>query len=177
MQVRRVVTGQTEAGTSVFVSDEQLEPITLSLLPGAEFHRIWGSDEVVTLPTDGAAPPAHSYFPSTQGFRFGVFTLGPDSVTMTENLEMGAALAELDEKLPGMAEMMEPNNPGMHRTDTVDFVLVLSGEVSLELDDGKQVHLRAGDCVVQNGARHAWRNRSSAPCVMAVALVGAQRTA
>jgi quercetin dioxygenase-like cupin family protein len=52
---------------------------------------------------------------------------------------------------------------------------VLSGEVWLELDDGAEVHLQPGDCVIQNGTRHAWRNRSQQPCVIAVALVGAVR--
>ena len=84
-------------------------------------------------------------------------------------------MAEMNEKLPGMMNVMEPDNPGMHRTDTVDYIVVLSGEVSLELDDGETVHLSAGDCVVQNGTRHAWRNTSGATCVMAVALVGAHR--
>jgi len=70
---------------------------------------------------------------------------------------------------------MEPDNPGMHTTDTVDFDYIISGEVWLELDDGQQVHLQAGDCVIQNGARHAWRNKSSEPCVVAVAIVGARR--
>jgi hypothetical protein len=47
--------------------------------------------------------------------------------------------------------------------------------VWLELDTGAQVHRRAGDCVVQNGTRHAWRNKSSAPCVLAFAIIGGQR--
>jgi len=63
----------------------------------------------------------------------------------------------------------------MHTTDTVDLDVIVSGEVYLELDDGKEVLLKAGDCVVQNGTRHAWRNRSSQHCVIAVALVGARR--
>jgi quercetin dioxygenase-like cupin family protein len=70
---------------------------------------------------------------------------------------------------------MEPDHPGMHTTDTVDFDVVVSGEVYLELDDGAEVLLKAGDCVIQNGTRHAWRNRSSQPCVNAVAFVSAQR--
>jgi mannose-6-phosphate isomerase-like protein (cupin superfamily) len=176
MRVRRVVTGQTETGKSVFVSDEQVEPVTLQLLPGAEFHRIWASDGPVALPTDGAAPPAHGYFPAAGGFRFAFFTLGPDSVTTPADLDIPAALRELAEKLPGLGEAMEPDNPGMHTTDTVDFDLVVSGEVSLELDDGAEVHLRPGDCVVQNGTRHRWRNRSSEPCVIAVALLGMTRS-
>ena len=70
---------------------------------------------------------------------------------------------------------MEPENPGMHTTDTVDIDVVISGEVDLELDDGSEVHLKAGDCVIQNGTRHAWRNRSDKPAVLFVTLLGAER--
>jgi len=175
MNVRRVVTGQRADGTSVFVSDEQVEPVTVSLLPGAAFHQLWASDTMVQLPTDGTAPDAPRYFPPAAGFRFGVFTLGPDTVAAPESIDFGAALAEVAQKLPGLADSLEPAAPGMHTTDTVDYDFVLSGEVWLELDAGAQVLLRAGDCVVQNGTRHAWRNKSSAPCVLAFALVGAQR--
>jgi quercetin dioxygenase-like cupin family protein len=77
--------------------------------------------------------------------------------------------------LPGMAAHMEPDHPGMHTTDTVDYEYVVSGEIDLELDDGATVHLVAGDTVVQNGTRHAWRNRGTEPCTMVVVLVGAHR--
>lgn len=76
MRVRRVVTGQTEGGKSVFVSDEEVEPTTVSLLPGAEFHRIWGADAPVALPTDGARPAAPQYFPPAAGFRFAFLHAG-----------------------------------------------------------------------------------------------------
>jgi mannose-6-phosphate isomerase-like protein (cupin superfamily) len=75
-----------------------------------------------------------------------------------------------------MLDVLEPDAPGMHMTDTVDFVVVLSGEAVLELDDGAEVTVRAGDCIVQNGTRHRWHNRTKTPCVTAVALVGAART-
>ncbi len=84
-------------------------------------------------------------------------------------------IEEFQQKLPGMLEVMELDHPGMHTTDTVDFDVVLSGEVYLELDNGAEAHLKAGDCVVQNGTRHAWHNRSSEKCVIAVALIGAER--
>jgi mannose-6-phosphate isomerase-like protein (cupin superfamily) len=74
-----------------------------------------------------------------------------------------------------MMDHMEPDHPGMHTTDTVDLDLMLSGEMFLELDDGAEVHLRPGDCVIQNGTRHAWHNRGSEPCTMLSILVGAQR--
>jgi len=177
MAMRCVVTGQTADGTSVVVADDQVEPISVSLLPGTEFHRLWGADTPPTLPTDGTATAQHGYFPPPGGYRFGFFTLGPDSVAMPEDLDVEAALVELGTKLPGLAEVMEPDHPGMHTTDTVDLDLVVSGEVWLELDHGEEVHLRAGDCVVQNGTRHAWHNRTSEPAVIFVTLLGAPRSA
>ena len=64
----------------------------------------------------------------------------------------------------------------MHTTDTIDFVVVLSGEVWLELDGGQQTLVGPGDAVVQNGTRHAWRNKTESPREMAVALIGATRS-
>src|SRR5579864_7385786 len=128
MRVRRVVTGRNAQGTSVFVSDEEVEPITVDILPGTEFHQLWSADETVDLPSDGSRPAWSGYFPPAGGFRFGFFTLGPDSVALPEDLDVGAALAELGEKLPGLADVLEPDHPGMHTTDTVDFDLVISGE-------------------------------------------------
>ena len=176
MNIRCVVTGQTGQGKSVFVHDAPIEPITLSLLPGFEFHRLWGSESVPNLPSDGTAPPHSRYFPPQGGFRFGFFTIPPEAGVAAEPAQLALSLAELQQKLPGMAEVLEMDNPGMHTTDTVDFDVILSGEIYLELDDGAEVLLKAGDCVVQNGTRHAWRNRSSENCVIAVTLLGAARS-
>ncbi len=173
--MRRVVTGQTDSGKSVFVSDEEMEPITLSV-PGPEFVRVWGGDETTSLPTAGAPPAATTFFPPARGYRFVFVTIPPEGAgTVPEDLDFEKFMAEINEKLPGMLEHNELDNPGMHTTDTVDLDLVLSGEMDLELDDGAEVHLRPGDCVVQNGTRHAWRNRTSEPCTMLSILVGAQR--
>jgi mannose-6-phosphate isomerase-like protein (cupin superfamily) len=175
MAMRCVVTGQEKNGRSVFVSDTHVEPIAVSLLPGTEFHQLWGSDSAPSLPSDGQSPERRGYFPPAGGYRFGFFTLGPDSVAMPEDLDLEAALTELGTKLPGLADVMEPDHPGMHTTDTVDIDLVISGEVWLELDDGKEVHLKVGDSVIQNGTRHAWHNRTSEPAVLFVTLLGAAR--
>ncbi len=175
MQVRRVVTGHTPDGKATIVSDTKVESITVDLAPGMELHRLWGADETVMFPDDGSSRPYSTYFPPVGGFRFGLFTVPPESETIPEDLDLEAALAEMEEKLPGMVGHMEPDNPGMHTTDTIDFEYVISGEVWLELDDGEEVHLRAGDTVVQNGTRHAWRNKSSEPCRMVVCLIGANR--
>jgi mannose-6-phosphate isomerase-like protein (cupin superfamily) len=174
--MRCVVTGQEHDGKSVIVTDEQVEPITVSLLPGLAFHRLWGADSPPTLPATGEALDQSDFFPPPGGYRFGFFTLGPESVTLPEDLDFDAAFAELRAKLPGLAEAMEPDRPGMHTTDTVDLDLVISGQVWLELDDGVEVHLHAGDAVVQNGTRHAWHNRGSEPAVLFTTLLGARRT-
>jgi hypothetical protein len=173
--MRRVVTGQDAAGRSVFVSDTEVEPVRLSLLPGAEFHRLWGSDTPPVLPADGLAAVPDGYFPPPGGYRFGFFTLTPSSMTLPEGLDIRAALAEFRTKLPGLPEVIEVEDAGMHQTDTVDLALVVSGECWLQLDDGEEVHLEAGNSVVQNGTRHAWHNRGTAPCVIFVAAVGAGR--
>ena len=72
----------------------------------------------------------------------------------------------LVEYQPGVA-------PRNHRTETVDYAILLSGECDLELDDGKTVHMTQGDIVVQRGTMHAWVNNGSAPCVFAFILIDA----
>jgi len=174
MDVRRVVTGKTREGKSVFVSDGLIETIAPALTPGAEFHTIWGSDTVVQLPQDGTIPPFSQWFPPAGGFRVGFFSVAPANTPPPQVTDMSAALAEFEQKLPGLLGHMEPGAPGMHTTDTIDVEVVISGEVWLELDDGAEVKLGPGDTVVQNGTRHAWRNKGDVPCVMAVVLIGAK---
>jgi hypothetical protein len=177
VNVRRVVTGRDETGKSVFVSDDKVESIRLGLMPGLEFVRLWGGDETPALPTDGSQPVARTFFPPPGGYRFSFVTIPPEgSATLPDDLDVQRAIAEVHEKLPGMMDHIEPDNPGMHTTDTVDLDLVVFGEVYLELDDGSEAQLRTGDCVIQNGTRHAWHNRSSDPCTMLSILVGAERT-
>lgn len=175
MDINCVVTGRNESGKSVVIRNTPVPPLTLGLLPGYEFHRLWGSDSTPELPSDGTPPPHPRYFPPAGGFRFAFFTIPPDATARLDQIDVAPALAEIQQKLPGMMDVLEPNHAGMHTTDTVDFDVVLSGEVYLELDDGAEVHLKAGDCVIQNGTRHAWRNRSSKNCVISVALIGAIR--
>jgi len=174
MDVRRVVTGHQD-GKAVFVSDETIPPVTLALMPGSEFHRLWGSDVRASFPDDGAQPDAPRYFPPVEGFRFGFFTIPPDGgAGIPADLDVGAALAEFETKLPGLAEYVEPDEPGMHTTATIDYGVVLSGEATLELDDGAKTVLRPGDTYIQNGTRHRWSNTGSVPAVLAVALIGAE---
>lgn len=174
MKVRRVVTGHDARGRAVFVSDEEVEPITAALAPGAQWHHLWGADEKATFPDDGRRPEVTSYFPPLEGFRFDVFTVPPNAqAVLPEDLDLEAALAEFQERLPGLAEYLEPENPGMHTTATLDVGVVVSGEATLELDDGATVTLRAGDTYVMNGARHRWSNHGEVPAVLVITLMGA----
>ncbi len=175
MDVRRVVTGHDERGHAVFASDETVSSITVDLVPGWEFHRLWGNDATASFPDGGKKPEAELYFPPTEGFRFAFFTIPPSGANaLPDDLDVDAALAEFRERLPGMAEHLEAEHPGMHTTATVDVGVVLSGEATLELDDGAKVVLKAGDSYVQNGTRHRWSNHGQVPAVVAVTLIGAR---
>ena len=175
MDVRRVVTGHDGAGKAVFVSDGPVAPVTLALLPGSEFHQLWGSDRAPHFPDDGSRPDGFRYFPPVGGFRFGFFTIPPDGgAAIPADLDLTVARAELDERLPGMTEYLEAGEPGMHTTATVDYGVVLAGQATLELDDGVTVTLEPGDSYIQNGTRHRWSNRGSEPAVLAIAIVGAE---
>jgi mannose-6-phosphate isomerase-like protein (cupin superfamily) len=175
MAIRRVVTGVNAEGKSVFVSDDGVGPVAPALMPGLAFHRLWGQDDTPVAPQDGKPPPAHDYFPPAGGYRVGTFTLPPDSTPPPEGVDVAAGLAELQATLPGLMDHMEPENPGMHTTVTIDVELVVSGRVVLELDDGAKVELAPGDTVVQNGTRHAWRNPYDEPATLLVVLVGATK--
>jgi mannose-6-phosphate isomerase-like protein (cupin superfamily) len=96
--------------------------------------------------------------PEPGGSSWRVFDLPPDEVVAAYLEAQGHADA----------------GDGFHRTDTLDYVMILDGEITLELDRGA-VTLRSGDCVVQQGTRHAWRNRSGRPVKLAVVMISAAR--
>lgn len=171
MTTRRVATGTDAQGLSFVARDEYVEPITVSALPGFSWQRLWSFDELPEDPADWTHQSGLSHFPPVGGVRFTIFTVPPAGTAVSE--PTAEQLAELDRKLPGRGHHMENSQDGMHRTASVDLIVVLSGAIVLELDGGVTVNLSAGDSVVQNGTRHAWRNTTDHPCVMAVVLVGA----
>jgi mannose-6-phosphate isomerase-like protein (cupin superfamily) len=174
MDVRRVVTGHDASGKAVFVSDSTVAPFVPAFSPNSSFHMLWGFDVAPQFPDDGSEPAHSNYFPPIGGFRFNFFTLPPDGDNaVPAGIDVGAAVREMQERLPGMIEAVERDNPGMHTTSTIDVEVVLSGTPVLELDDGAKVTLGPGDTVVQNGTRHRWSNPGAEPATMAVVLVGA----
>lgn len=176
--IRRVVTGHDENGRSVFVSDAEVPPVTFSMSPGGGFHLFWSADEVPTFPSDGIDPYdmglARHFFPTGPGsFRFNFFTMPPGkSGAEVAEHDPEQLMAEVNEKVPGILSANDPDEPGMHATDTVDLAIVLSGEMTLELDDGAEKVCRQGDVIIQNGTRHRWHNRGSEPAVLAAVLIG-----
>ena len=180
--MKRVVTGRDAPGKSVFVSEGP--PVRGAAMDGVPTFRIdlvWGTDGVPTLPPAPGDPTVEprAFFPKSGGTRFVVVTF-PAASTLEKAAADGVDLADAERRFnaqfPGLSDAMEgPDAPGMHTTHTVDYGIVISGEMHLELDDGKQVRLLPGDCVVQNGTRHAWRNSSDREAVMAFVVVGATK--
>ncbi len=148
---RRVVTGHDQTGKSVVLSDgppPQHHPMHGAEV-GADFFEIWNSTRAVPLL----------------------------SATEPEPNERAFTIMPVSGHLLRIIEIYPPSKGGkrtvMHRTSTVDYVVVIKGEIVLVLDDS-EVTLRPGDVVVQRGTDHAWENRSSAPARMAFFHIDAQ---
>ena len=177
---RRALTGRDASGKSVFKSfDVTPQVVTFQSSPGLAFYELYATDgvpKITGLEPDPMLTKKGS-FPEPGGtlFRLVMFPPKPPEDSKPDPAAYGRYLAELDQKIPGMAAHFERDTPGMHTSDSVDYGIVIRGEMTLELDDGKTIHLRQGDCVVQNGTRHRWRNPLSEPCLMAFILIGGKR--
>ncbi|HEV8465995.1 MAG TPA: cupin domain-containing protein [Pseudolabrys sp.] len=143
INVRRVVTGHDDQGRASVLIDETVKNVA-SQRPGALYSVIWSS-EGFPVNNDGDADPSGKKIGTTisDGTVFRIVSFGP-----------------------GVA-------PRNHRTDSIDYAVVMSGEIDMELDVGK-VHLKAGDVLVQRGTIHNWVNTGSEPCVIAFTLVAAK---
>lgn len=175
---RRVVTGHSNEGKSVFVSDgPSPRHVTVTGMPGFSITSVWATDYGMTAVPGSDDPTAKmtTFVPDEGGTRMVITVIPGVGGQPPSPEEMQQAGLEMFQQLPGLAQAMEPGHPGMHTTDTVDYNIVMSGELALELDDGKEVTLKPGNIVVQNGTRHAWRNRGSEPVVLYSVLVGAPR--
>jgi quercetin dioxygenase-like cupin family protein len=136
MKVRRVVTSHDDKGKAVVAIDEVSRDV-VSFRPGATIANIW----------------------STQGFPVDNAGAADTAKEITGTTRDNGTVFRLIEYAPGVT-------PRNHRTDSIDYAVVLSGEIDMELDD-QLVTLRAGDVLVQRGTIHNWVNRYSVPCVIA----------
>ncbi|MEW2398005.1 cupin domain-containing protein [Streptomyces sp. NPDC046862] len=175
MKVRRVLVANSD-GKSRVVEDGEPPRATVAVeTPGFEQTVVWHHPSVPELPYSGGDPTiaTPTLLPGHGGTSCIVLTFPPDTVYADPAFDPAAAATETARNSPGIADLFEPDNPGMHTTPTLDYDVVLDGELWLELDDG-EVRLSAGDVVVQHGTRHAWRNRSDRPATLLAVLVGAR---
>jgi len=143
LNIRRVVTGHDGQGRAKVLLDETVKNVT-SQHPGALYSVIWSS-EGFPVNNDGDADPSGKKIGTTipNGTVFRIVSFGP-----------------------GVA-------PRNHRTDSIDYAVVMSGEIDMDLD-GTTVHLKAGDVLVQRGTIHNRINKGTEPCVIAFTLVSAK---
>ncbi len=144
LQVRRVVTGHDARGRAVIAIDETTDNVVASR-PGISASVIWTTEG---FPADNSS--------ADDGGARKVSTAHPNG-TVFRVIEFN----------PGAA-------PRMHRTDSVDYAVVIAGEIDMQLDDGREVHLKAGNVLVQRGTIHNWVNRGNQPCIMAFVLIDAR---
>jgi mannose-6-phosphate isomerase-like protein (cupin superfamily) len=173
LTLRRVVTGHREEGKSIIASDKEVRRVEYPRRPGATLTTLWGADETLTYPDEGGEPPHHDYFPPIGGFRVIEFVLAPGPPSPPP-VDPKATAAEVERLFPGLMATMLPEDPGMHRSATVDVGYVVSGRCVLELDDGSKTDLGAGDVFVQSGTMHRWHNPGEEPCRIIGVLVGAR---
>lgn len=174
VEIRRVVTG-CDAGGSSLVALDAPPPRTHAFknIPGLVSRMIWATSSQYSVPFDGVDPTSQvsNFVPASGETRMLVLTFPPDAVFMNPEFDPQDATAENLAVSPGLAERFEPD--GKHTTPTIDYGVVLDGEIWLELDNGIETCLKPFDVFVQNGARHAWRNKSDRPATFAVVLIGA----
>jgi quercetin dioxygenase-like cupin family protein len=171
--IRRVVTGHDARGRSVIVSDGP-SPHVLTIPGRTDFAltNLWITDGAPASNAGNADAAARPVVlePPRNGTIFRIVEFPPDRAP--GGFDRAAAF-----KAMGAGHAMDPDasrHPGMHKTDTVDYALVLSGEIWALMDDG-ETRLRAGDTLVQRGTNHAWSNRDDRPCLVAFILVSASR--
>jgi quercetin dioxygenase-like cupin family protein len=165
--IRRVVTGHRE-GQAVVLFDSAAPNQKLRQASGVVSTLLWVTEETpadVSGSTDRASREI-GVPPPPKGSIFRVVDFPPESGTRSRD----AVLKEM-----GVADHGGARHPGMHRTRSVDYAVVLEGEIDMLLD-ASEVHLKAGDVLVQQGTNHAWVNRGTAPCRIAFVLIDAAGT-
>jgi hypothetical protein len=178
---KRALTGRDAAGKSVFKSfDVTSRVVEIDSNPGLTFYELYRTEGVSALTGLEPDPMATGTkgFPGPGGTIFRLISYPPkrpEGYKPLPGVTFETGVKELSDKLPGMGDHFEKGAPGMHTSDTIDYGVVVRGEMTLELDDGQKVHLRQGDCIVQNGTRHRWHNPLPEPCLMAFISVGGKR--
>lgn len=178
MAIRRVVTGYDDHGRSALISDSATpRTVAFQSIPGHALAQVWITSPSPVISASGVDPTEGQIdlLPPPGGTSLLIVTFPPDRTMSAPGFDPVAAGQECLAHMPDLARTFEPDCPGMHRTDTVDYAIVLSGEVWLEVDGGQETLLRPTDVVVQQGTRHAWRNKTDMPATVAFFMIGARR--
>ena len=173
--VRRVVTGHDQHGKAIVVSDGPAPFVhTTQLRPGYSATDVWRTGETPAHIECAAPEPTlgpRRQLPAKNGTVIRISEIPPDGGRM-DNMDATAS-KKMFEFLGNSAASTFASSgvhPLMHRTETIDYAIILEGELTLILDDS-EVLLKAGDVTVQCGTNHAWSNRSDKPCRIAFILV------
>ena len=173
-RVRRVVTGHDAQGRSIVLSDGPAPRVFTLDGRGSAFVELW-TTRATPAPIDRASgePPEQGVhlFPPANGTRLRIVDFPPENEGVLAQLTPEAVRAAFTAINAASAIPEGPSpHPLMHRHQTIDYGLVLEGELVLVLD-GSETPLRAGDVVIQRGTSHAWANRSGRPARMAFILI------
>lgn len=170
--VRRIVTGHDEKGRSVIVGDEAVAPDNVD-----NEIVIWATAQT---PVDNAGEPkpprpAHPLEPPSGGSVLRVVEFPPESALADLSDEQRREfMANIFAKMGAAHTRVDTSrSPGMHKTRTMDYVILLSGELTLLMEEGETT-LKAFDVVINRGANHDWVNRGSEPARIAALLVDAR---
>jgi mannose-6-phosphate isomerase-like protein (cupin superfamily) len=171
---RRLVTRNVN-GKSIVQSDEQMQAYEFETVPNYEHTLVWVNPTTPDLREEQRFDRyLDSVVPGPGGTSLHLVTFPPSSVFADPSFDGEAARSEALIHLRGLADHFEKEDPAMHKTNTVNYAVVYEGEIWLEFDDAKTIHLKRGDVVVQNGTRHAWRNKGTKPVTMLFFLNGAK---
>lgn len=170
-RVRRVLTGHDAEGRSTIIADGQAPNVKeMASMPGLALTDLWettGAPADNAGHSDAAARPVHLE-PPKNGTLFRIVEFPPDSQWRNR----ADARAAFDSIGAGHAPDRSSADPMMHKTNTVDYIVVLKGEIHAVLDKGETL-LKPGDVFIQRGTNHSWSVRGTEPCVIAVVLVNA----
>lgn len=172
---RRIVAGEDRQGRSTVIADSVIPVVngTPDYLQMAELWRTQSLDRVIPAQADAVDAAVSDIQPPVGGTRFVVEVAHPEGPEGRD----AASVQRMFEAVSGSSSRTSHEDdlhPGMHKTDTIDYVYVLKGEIDFILESG-EVHLREGDILVDTGVNHSWANRSGAPCVLLAVMIGATR--
>ena len=172
--VRRIVTGHDTAGRAVVLRDEAAPNVLIRAVGGLASTQLWRTFATPADNTDGEDPVVGEIRtpPPANGSVFRIVEFEPVGAEI-DGLEPSALAAALG---AAPAEGAANRHPFMHRTDSIDYAIVLSGEIDMLLDDS-EVHCGAGDVIIQRGTNHAWVNRGTEVCRIAFVLIDAHPVA